>query len=180
MKFSKFIIIPIIVAALAFTIQVVDQLISGLMPIDGNKGFGWIAFVAWPLYFVAGLNAAGGRKVLYGFVFGIATAIAIIEVGGLLSTYLGFFAFPTAVFLVVIPCICLERVPPFDFIPALFCGAAIFFGMITYVPGATYVNAAITELTYGVIGVVYGWLTVFLRGKYESSVNVNAVTAESS
>ena len=171
MKFSKFIIIPMIVAFLALTIQVVDQLLSGFMPVSGNVGFGWIAFIAWAMYFMAGCTLAGAKKVLFGYIAGIIASIAIMVVGTLFSGTLGFFAFPVAIFFVVVPCICLERVPLFDFIPALFVGAGTFFGFMSYVPGATYTNATITELAYCVIGLLYGWVTVVLRSRYEASVS---------
>lgn len=172
MRFKQFIIIPFIVAALAFTIQCVDQLLASYMPIKANLGFGWIAFIAWPLYFLAGCDAAGGRKVFYGFVIGIVASIGIMEMGGALSGSLGFFAFPSAIFVFVTLCLCLERCPPFDLIPAIFVGAGVFFGTMTYVPGATYLTATATELIYCVIGLSYGWLAIVLRTKYEASLNL--------
>lgn len=174
MKFSQFILIPIMVASLAFTLQIVDQSASGLMPLADNKGFGWVAFISWPMYFLAGCNMAGGRKVFYGYVVGIIASILIMEIGPMLMGVSSFLAFPIAIFLIVVPCICLERFPPFDLIPAIFVGAGIFFGIMTYVPGATYTSAAITELTYCVLGIAYGWLTIFLRAKYEASLNIES------
>jgi hypothetical protein len=60
-KFQQFIVIPIIVAFLAFTFQIVDQIISPMLPIE-NVGFGWIAFIAWAMYFMAGCTLEGGKK----------------------------------------------------------------------------------------------------------------------
>jgi hypothetical protein len=169
MKFSQFIFIPVIVAFLAFTIQIVDQLLSPMMPIEGNVGFGWIAFIAWAMYFMAGCTPEGGRKTFFGYIAGIIAAVAIMECGGALAS-LGFMAFPVAIFFVVIPCICLEKVPLFDFVPALFVGAGTFFGIMSYVGGATYVTATITELVYCVLGLVYGLVTIILRSRYEAYV----------
>lgn len=166
MKFSQFIVIPVMVAFLAFTIQIVDQIVAPTMPVDGNVGFGWIAFIAWAMYFMAGCNVDGGKKTLFGYLSGIVASIAIMEFGGLFSA-LGFFAVPAAIFVVVIPCICLERVPPFDFVPALFVGAGTFFGFMSYVGGATYASAAFTEVVYCLIGLGYGWITIYLRSRYE-------------
>ncbi|GAL15720.1 hypothetical protein JCM19233_6742 [Vibrio astriarenae] len=39
MKFQQFIVIPIMVAFLAFTIQIIDQVIAPMLPIE-NVGFG--------------------------------------------------------------------------------------------------------------------------------------------
>ncbi|MGR5339837.1 DUF1097 domain-containing protein [Vibrio astriarenae] len=168
MKFQQFIVIPIIVAFLAFTIQIVDQIISPMLPIE-NVGFGWIAFIAWAMYFMAGCTLEGGKKVLFGYIAGIIASVAIMEFGGVLSS-LGFFAVPVAIFFVVVPCICLERLPPFDFVPALFVGAGTFFGFMSYVSGATYAHAGFIELLYCGIGLTYGWITVTLRVKYEAWV----------
>ncbi|MEZ9906422.1 DUF1097 domain-containing protein [Vibrio breoganii] len=177
MKFSQFIFIPIIVAFLALTIQVLDQLVAPLMPVVGNVGFGWIAFIAWAMYFMAGCNIDGGIKTLCGYVAGIVASVAIMELGGAFVAF-GFFAFPVAIFFVVVPCICLERFPPFDFVPALFVGAGTFFGFMSYVSGATYVTATITELIYCLIGLGYGWMTVALRTRYEQYVEDHAHEGE--
>jgi len=173
MKFQQFIIIPVIVAFLAFTIQIVDQLLSGFMPVVDNVGFGWIAFIAWATYFMAGCTVEGGKKTFFGYIAGIVASIAIMELGGAFASF-GFFAFPLAIFVVVIGCICLERMPPFDFVPALFVGAGTFFGIMSYVSGATYMTATVTELTYCVVGVIYGWMTVSLRSRYEAYVENSA------
>ncbi|WP_105616569.1 DUF1097 domain-containing protein [Vallitalea okinawensis] len=172
MKFSKFIVIPIIIAFLAFTIQIVDQLLSPLVPPAGNIGFGWIAFQAWAMYFIAGCNIKGGVKTFLGYVSGIIASILIMELGGLL-TGLGFFGVPLAVFIIVIPVISLEKVPWFDYVPAVFVGAGVFFGFMSYVSGATYGAAAVTELIYCFIGLAYGVITVYLRTKYEAKVNAS-------
>ncbi len=173
MKFNQFIVIPVIVAFLAFTIQILDQVVSGFMPIANNVGFGWIAFIAWAMYFMAGCNPEGAKKTLCGYIAGIVASVAIMELGGAFMN-LVFFAVPIAIFVVVIPCICLERVPPFDFVPALFVGAGTFFGVMSYVSGATYVTATVTELIYCAIGLGYGWITVTLRGRYEAYVEQQA------
>ncbi|NOH95568.1 DUF1097 domain-containing protein [Vibrio sp. 99-70-13A1] len=173
MKFSQFILIPVIVAFLAFTIQVLDQVVAPLMPVAGNIGFGWIAFITWAMYFMAGCNVEGGKKTFFGYVAGIVASVAIMELGGVFSS-LGFFAVPMSVFVVVIFCICLERLPPFDFVPALFVGAGIFFGFMSYVGGASYANDTFVELVYCAIGLAYGWMTISLRTRYEHYVEHGA------
>lgn len=169
MKFSKFIVIPLIIAFLAFTIQIVDQLVFKLVPPEGNVGFGWIAFQAWAMYFLAGCTIKGGVRTFLGYVSGIVASILIMEFGAAFAG-LGFFGFPVAVFLIVVPVICLERIPWFDFVPAVFVGAGVFFGFMSYVGGATYVKAGVTELIYCAIGLLYGVITVYLRTKYEAKV----------
>ncbi|BDD10231.1 hypothetical protein FUAX_26630 [Fulvitalea axinellae] len=170
MSFKKFIIIPLMVAALAFTIQALDQVLHSYVPPEGNLGFGWIAFQAWAMYFLAGCDLKGGVKTFLGYVMGILASIGIMTIGGQLGD-LGFWAFPVAVFIIVIPVMCLEKIQWLDFIPALFVGAGVFFAFMSYVPGATFTSATITELIYCVIGLFYGFMTVSLRGAYEAKVN---------
>lgn len=172
MSLRRFFPIPFIVAALAFALQLLDQQISQFMPIPNNLGFGWVAFIAWSLYFAAGGDLAGGRKVLYAYLYGIPAAIGILTASAALAGHVGSFAAPIALFFGVAVTLFLERLPPLDFIPAIFIAAATFFGLMTYVPGATYLSAAVTELSYCVIGLVFGWVSVLLRSAYEASRNV--------
>lgn len=170
MKFKDFIVIPIIIALLAFTIQIVDQLLHAFVPPSPNGGFGWIAFQAWAMYFLAGCNVKGGVKTFIGYANGIIASILIMEFGAFFMGSLGFFGFPLAVFIVVIPVISLERIKWADFVPAVFVGAGVFFGFMSYVSGATYLGATITELIYCLIGLAYGFMTVTLRVKYENYI----------
>ena len=82
-----------------------------------------------------------------------------------------------AVFLVVIPVIAVERAPGLDFVPAYFVGAGAFFALITYVPKpeaigkiAWYVDLGTPIMVACVMGVIYGWITVTVRGAYEKKV----------
>lgn len=168
MKFSKFIIIPIMISILAFSLQALDQVINTSFGVSGAAGFGWISFQSWACYFVAGCNIQGGIKSFLGYVAGSIASIAIMSLGGAFAS-IGFFATPIAVFIIVIPVICLEKVKWFDFVPSAFVGAGAFFGFMSYVPGATFTNATITILSYCLIGLIYGFITVTLRTKYEKS-----------
>jgi hypothetical protein len=173
MNFKKFIAIPFIIAALAGTIQIVDQLLHLHVEPAGNVGFGWIAFQAWAMYFLAGCDIKGGIKTLIGYVLGIVASIAIMVLGGKFAG-MGFYAVPIAVSLVVVPVILLEKVKWLDFIPAIFIGAGAFFAFMSYVPDATFAIAAKTELIYCVLGLFYGYMTILLRGAYEKKVGVAA------
>ncbi len=171
MKFSKFVPIPLIVASLAFTLVILDQLLTPHLPIPQNLGFGWIAFITWSLYFAAGGELSGGLKVFYAYVYGVAAAVCIVAGSVALSGMsIAFFAAPIAIFLGVAISLLLERVPPLDNIPAIFIAAATFFAIMTYVPGADYASAAIIELIYCVFGLAYGWISVQLRSRYEAWV----------
>ena len=166
MKLSKFIVIAIFIAFLAFTMQAIDQTISKSFSPPGNGGFGWIAFQAWAMYFLAGGTIKGGVRTLLGYLSGIIASIAILSLGPALGS-LGFWAFPIAIFIIVVPVICLEKVPWLDFVPAIFVGAGAFFGFMTYIQGATFSGAAVTILFYCLFGLVYGYITVAFRTWYE-------------
>jgi hypothetical protein len=170
MSLRKFIVIPILIAVLAGSIQIVDQILHLQVEPTGNVGFGWIAFQAWAMYFLAGCDIKGGLRTLLGYVMGIAASIAIMVLGGKFAG-MGFYAFPIAVFIVVIPVIFLEKVKWLDFIPAIFVGAGAFFAFMSYVPNATFTTATKTELIYCVVGLVYGYITVSLRGAYEKKMS---------
>ncbi len=170
MTFKKFIAIPFIIALLAATIQVVDQVLHLQVEPLGNVGFGWIAFQAWAMYFLAGCDLKGGLRTLIGYIMGIVASIAIMVLGGKFAG-MGFYAVPIAVFLVVIPVIFLEKVKWLDFVPAIFIGAGAFFAFMSYVPNATFAVAAKTELIYCVLGLIYGYITIALRGAYEKKVS---------
>ena len=173
MNFKKFIPIPFIIALLAGTIQIADQVLNLHVEPVGNVGFGWIAFQAWAMYFLAGCDLKGGLKTLLGYVSGIVASIAIMVLGGKFAG-MGFYAVPIAIVMVVIPVIWLEKVKWLDFIPAIFIGAGAFFAFMSYVPNATFATAATTELIYCVLGLFYGYITILIRGAYEKKVSASA------
>lgn len=166
MKTKLFIGIPLIIATLAFSALALDQLLSPLLFPEGNKGFSWIAFQAWAVYFLAGCNVKGGLKTLLGYATGVVMTILIFVLGGVLGK-LGFFAVPLAAFVVVTAVIFTEKLPPFDFIPAIFIAAGAMVCFLTYIDGATYLNSSLVILLYSAIGLIYGFLTVTLRTAYE-------------
>ena len=169
MSLKKFVFIPLIIGVLAFFIQIIDQVLSPLMQPNPNNGFCWIAFQAWAVYFLAGCNIKGGIKALIGYSVGILASIAIMELAGCFSM-LGFFSVPLAVCLVAFALIFFERTTWFSLIPAMFIGAGAFFAFMSYVPGATYTNAAITEIVYCILGLCFGIATVTLRTAYEKKI----------
>ena len=166
MTLKKFVVIPLIIGVLAFLIQIFDQLLAPLMFPKPNAGFGWIAFQAWAVYFLAGCNLKGGLKALIGYIIGILASIAIMNLAGVFGA-LGFFSVPLAVGLIAFCLIFFERTTWFSLIPAMFIGAGAYFAFMSYIPGATFVNAAITELVYCIIGLIFGVTTVYLRTVYE-------------
>jgi hypothetical protein len=163
---TKFIMVPIGIAILAAILQVIDQLLSGVLPID-NNGFGWIAFQTWALYFLAGADLKGGLKSLLGVISGIVASILIMTFAGTLSG-LGFWAVPASLLVLVVPVIWLEKVKWLDFIPAIFVGAGVFFALSSYWDNTTFAISTQITLLYTVIGLTFGYVTVSLRQWYES------------
>ena len=146
-------------ALLAFVIVCIDQLIKKYMPIGAESGFTYIAFVAWAVYFFSGCTGKGGIRAAIGYVVGVAFSIGIILLAGLFS-FAPFFAVPVAVFIVVFCVLYLEKVPWVDLIPAMFVASGCYFGIMTYVPDATFGTAACVEIIYGFIGLLFGWITI--------------------
>lgn len=54
-----------------------------------------------------------------------------------------------------------------NFVPAVFVGAGVFFGIMSYIPGATFQNAFWAEGIYCGIGLLFGAVTILFRGWYE-------------
>ncbi|GHT46241.1 hypothetical protein AGMMS49965_23680 [Bacteroidia bacterium] len=149
-------------AVLAFIIVCIDQLLKGCMPIGAENGFTYIAFVAWAVYFFSG-TAKDGIRAAIGYAIGVAFSVGIILIAGLFACT-PFFMVPIAVFIVVFLVLYLEKVPWVNYIPAMFVASGCFFGIMNYVPGATFCSAATVELIYGFIGLLFGWFTVIGKG----------------
>lgn len=146
-------------ALLAFVIVCIDLLIKQFMPIGAESGFTYIAFVAWAVYFFSGCTGKNGIRAALGYLIGISFSIVIFLLSSVFASA-GFFAVPIAVFVVVFLVLYLEKAPWIDLIPAMFVASGCFFGIMTYVPGATFETAALVEIVYGFIGLLFGWFTI--------------------
>jgi hypothetical protein len=125
-----------------------------------------------------------GVKAWIGYLTGILASIAIIKLMGApgivdLPQVGGMnLAMALAVFIVVIPAIMSENFK--NLVPALFIGSGAFFGSLGHaalaaaVPSGCqatqFLYAAQTELIYCAVGLTFGYITVFWRGKYEASL----------
>ncbi len=175
MPFSKFIVFPIFVALQAAIMMLVTPHIKiGPASIGGPALITWISFQAWAMYFLGGCTLKMAGKSIIGYICGIVAAIAIFTLAGLLSKFVpGTLVFPLAVFIVVIPVMCAEKVKLLDFIPAWFMGAAVFFALQFMSSAATmgdYVTIAIPEMIACVVGLGFGFCTVSFRNWYEKMV----------
>lgn len=175
MPFSKFIVFPIFVALQAASMMLLAPHIKiGPESIGGPGLITWISFQAWAMYFLGGCNLKMAGKSIIGYFLGIVASIAIFELAGFFSGLIGgYWGTALAVFFVVIPVMCLEKIKITDFIPALFVGAGVFFALAhmhqpTNMTG--YIEIAVPEMIACVVGLAYGWVTVTFRTAYEKAV----------
>ncbi|PXV93340.1 uncharacterized protein DUF1097 [Lachnotalea glycerini] len=167
MKFHKFIVIPFSIGVLAFILQLVDQSLSPILSPDGNSGFAWISFQAWAVYFFAGCNMKGGLKSYLNYITGIVAAIFMILLGQFVTPMLGSFSMPFALLVGCVIFLSLERVELFNLLPPMFISAGIYFGIITYVPNANFINVAVIVALYAFFGLFLGYISILFRQWYE-------------
>ncbi len=169
--FLKFAPHALIIAILAAFMQLLDFK-------TGDYFYAWVGFAAWACYFLNGCTVKGGAKVIGCWVAGVIASIAIIELGLSLTSATGSadVGFPIAVGFIAFFVILFEKVPALDFIPAWFVGAACFFGANTLVGTAqpdlacTYSVSVPVILISCVVGQIFGYVTVLLRGKYGAMI----------
>ena len=164
------------IALQAFILVVLNPLVA----MAAGADLIWVAFQAWAMYFLAGCTMKGGIKALIGYFTGIVASVAIILLMGcldLLSNVGGVnLAMALAVFTIVIPAIWLSETLK-NMVPALFVGSGAFFALtaIMWDPALTdWQNfTAITraEMVYCAYGLLFGFITVFWRGRYEASLS---------
>jgi len=176
-SFKQFFPIPVFIALLATSMMVLDIFKGTTL----RHYLPWVSFQAWAMYFLAGCTLKGGARVMLAYFAGAVASVAIFELAGLFQKW-GLSeaaSYPVAVFPVVIGVICGERVPWFDFVPAWFIGAGVFFGIMglkqDWPAGTTttwdkYGTTFAFLMVSCAIGQVYGIVTVFLRTKYQARV----------
>ena len=146
----------------------------------------WVAFQAWAMYFMAGCTPMNGVKVFIGYITGIVASVIIVKLMGapgikaLPADAAGMnLVMAVAVLIVVIPAIMSENLK--NVVPALFVGSGAYFASLgsqalgAAVPEGACANtpllyAAQAELVYCAVGLLFGWITVTGRGKYEASL----------
>lgn len=172
MSFTKLLPFALFVGFQAVVIQIFDQILAPTMPPLGNHGFGWIAFTAWAMYFLAGCTVKDGVRTFMGYGIGILSSIGIFLLAGTLGGLgFGFLSIPVALGVVVVIMVSLEIAPALiNFVPSTFIGAGVFFGFMSYVEGATFSSAAYTQLIYCLLGLCFGYTSISFRVWYENSL----------
>ena len=170
LKNSQLMVVSCGLALQAFVLVLINAFVPKLAGTDAI----WVAFQAWAVYFLAGCTLSGGIKAFIGYATGIVASIAIIELMGMpgiskLPVVGGMnLAMALAVFIVVIPAIMSENFK--NMVPALFIGSGAFFGLSGLMSGAGHMAVARAELVYCAVGLLFGFITVFWRCKYEGSL----------
>ena len=173
MPFSKFIVFPIFVALQAAFMMLIGPFFKvGPESIGGPALLTWVAFQAWAMYFLGGCTIKAAGKTVIGYACGIIASVAIFELMGVFGK-MGVWGGALAVFIVVIPVMCAEKVAILNFIPAWFLGAGVFFALGGMHGPSTiggYIEIAVPEMIACVVGLVFGYCTVTFRTWYEKMV----------
>ena len=168
MSKTRFFVFAIYVGLQSFLLQLVDQLIGVRLVSGGTKGFVFVAFQSWALYFLLGSTVKKGLKVLAGYCMGIVFAIVMLKAGDILGG-LGIFAIPVTA-LIIVPIMMYFEYAPFYIsdVATFFVGAGAFYGIYNYVDEITIMQASAIEMFYCVLGLVSGWMTILFRNWYEN------------
>ena len=168
MSKTRFFVFAVYVGLQSFLLQLVDQLIGARLVPGGTKGFVFVAFQSWALYFLLGSTVKKGLKGLAGYCMGIVFAIVMLEVGDILGG-LGIFAIPVTA-LIIVPIMMYFEYAPFYIsdVATFFVGAGAFYGIYNYVDGITIIQTSMIEMLYCVLGLASGWMTVLFRNWYEN------------
>ena len=185
MSFKQFFPIPLFIAVQAVTLVLLDLQPNPVIP----HLWTWISFQAWAMYFLAGCTLKGGAKVFLGYLGGALASAAIMKLIGLIGQWApqlaGTPALAIAVFVVVVGVISAERVPMFNFVPAWFIGAGVFFGVMALAQKmtpdekekVTFLSTGTHLMVSCAVGLVYGVVTVLIRGKYEAWLKARSAQA---
>ncbi|WP_250649167.1 DUF1097 domain-containing protein [Actinomyces sp. AC-20-1] len=166
MSSRQFIPIAVFTGVLGATVQVIDIIVHSWIPPDGNTGMAWIAFLAWATYFMSGGTARGGVKAFIGMTIGCLLALGILGLSGFID-FLGMWSGPVAIACLVPLTIMLERGPDISSAVApVFIGAGAYFGLLGSYANAPRTHLLAGVLLYAVLGLVFGWMTVFGRKWY--------------
>lgn len=163
----KFLIVAIYVGLQSFLLQLVDQLVGHRLADGGTRGFVFIAFQAWALYFLLGNTVKGAIKGFCGYVLGIAFAVVMLALAGVFS-WMGILAVPVTA-LIVVPFMMYFEFAPWCIsnVATFFVGAGAYYGILNYVEEVSEVQAAGIVILYCIFGLASGYLTILFRSAYE-------------
>ncbi len=169
---KQLLVVSVGLAVQAAVLVLVNAFVAKVSPVGDAM---WVSFQAWAVFFLAGCTPMGGVKAWIGYLTGVLASIAIIKLMGVpgisdLPSVGGMnLVMALAVFIVVVPAIMTENLK--NMVPALFIGSGAYFGLLS-AQGASgdLTKTALSVLLYCAVGQVFGYITVFWRGKYEASL----------
>lgn len=154
---------------LAGVVTLVTWQANGLLITGSNSPLSFLAFCAWPAYFMIGATPKKALLAFSSMAFGILAAVAMF----ILAITFGFspwWAVPLAVFIVVVFMSWLEKVPPAADIASVFLGTGLYFALSgagvfggQFTP-ANYLLVGVAELAYVLVGFVAGFLSIQWAG----------------
>lgn len=164
---KKFLVIAVYVGLQSFVLQLVDQLIGKCLVSGGTKGFVFIAFQAWALYFLLGNSLKGAAKGFCGYLLGIVFAVIMLA-GANAFSWMGILAVPITA-LIVVPFMMYFEFAPWCIsnVAVFFVGAGAYYGILNYVDGISTVQAAGIVMLYCVLGLASGFMTILFRTRFE-------------
>jgi hypothetical protein len=151
----------------SFLLQLVDQVLQRQFLQDVNKGFVFLAFTSWAMYFLLGKNIKTALQGLCGYVMGIGFAVIMLLLGEVLS-FLEIWSVPV-VALIVVPVMMYYEYATWYIsnVATFFIGAGAFYNIFTYVPDVTIRQSAGIVIFYCILGLVSGFITIYFRTWYE-------------
>lgn len=158
----------IVIAIIAGLLVLCDGVIAKLLGQTGS--FTWVAFVSWTVFF--GEKTKERLKAIVGYIIGFLSAVAIIELGNLLSVIdfkvFGIVAIGSIMATMLINYLCIElervgKVFPIS-VSGIFVGIAMTFsGLGVGLSPSNLENSLIMLaiiVIYGILGLLSGWATL--------------------
>lgn len=145
------------------------MLITNLMQINGfvttEAGLTFVSFIAWSCYFFSGATPKNALVSWFSFIVGIVCAVLIFILTDIMAEMglnVQYLALPLAVLIGIVPMCLAERLPFANRVPAVYLGAATYFGMmgIPAVAANGFFMVGVAELVYAAIGLLAGFLTI--------------------
>ncbi len=183
LPFYKFAGFPAFVGVQAVILLTIAPFIPFTPAAMGAGLLTWAAFQAWAMYFLGGGTINMAFKTFAGYIGGIIASVILIELGGVFSG-LDSTTVPwgsvLSVFFVAFAIISADRVPSINFLPSYFIGSGAYFAIISYVqrPDLTgvyewYFQVAVPLLIAVVIGLFFGYCTVYFKTCFDSKVKIS-------
>lgn len=163
----------IVIAIIAGLLVLCDGVIAKLLGQTGS--FTWVAFVSWTVFF--GEKTKERLKAIVGYIIGFLSAVAIIELGNLLSVIdfkvFGIVAIGSIMATMLINYLCIElerigKVFPIS-VSGIFVGIAMTFSGLGVGLSPSNVENSLIMLAiiviYGILGLLSGWATLKFSAK---------------